>query len=398
MKTVKAAPVPPGGRSIIRYFLVIFLVCTLAGCATSRSFVPGAVAGWDLTVAPDHGASALPGATLPCGFPGHGRSRHPASCPVAVNVRIPATRNPHTPASKLPGLHPDQLVADYGFPSNALGMTVAIVDAFDNRRVEADLNRYRAEFGLGECTTANGCFRKVNQRGGAGRYPHANRAWSQEIALDVEMVSAVCPRCPILLVEADSPAMDDLGASVDTAVSLGARVVSNSYYATEWAGETTEDVHYNHPGVAMTVSSGDEAAAYYPAASPHVTSVGGLTVSQEGSSSSEAGWRFSGRGCSQYESRPAFQPAVCPTRSAVDMAVVGDPQTGVTIFSTQSGGWVVAGGTSVGAPVIAAAYALSGHPVGPGFSYAHPRDFREVGASGFDLATGLGSPSGVAGL
>jgi subtilase family serine protease len=378
----------------------------LAGCAQSPSMVPGSVAGWDLPVTPDHGASALPGAVLPCGFPGHGKKGdakggnggHVASCPVAVNIRIPALRNPHVPAQKLPGLHPDQLAAAYGFPSNATGMTVAIVDAYDNRQAEKDLGKYRAEFGLVACTTQNGCFRKVNQRGNADKYPHANRAWSQEISLDVEMVSAVCPRCPILLVEADTPAIDDLAASVDTAVRLGARVVSNSYYAAEWSGEAAEDVHYHHPGVAITASSGDRTFAYYPAASPYVTSVGGLTIAQTGNSWNESAWKYGGQGCSQFEPRPAFQPALCSTRSTVDVAMVADPQTGVTIFSTQSGGWVVAGGTSVGAPVIAAAYALSGHPGGPAFAYANPADFRDVGASGFDLATGLGSPIGVSGF
>lgn len=307
-------------------------------------------------------------------------------------------RNPHVPPAKIPGLHPDQLAAAYGFPTDAFGMTVAIVDAFDNRQAERDLGKYRAEFGLDPCTTANGCFRKVNQLGNADKYPHANRAWSQEIALDLEMVSAVCPRCPILLVEADSAAMDDLGASVDTAVRLGARVVSNSYYATEWAGESAEDAHFDHPGIAITASSGDRAFAYYPAASPHVTAVGGLTLTPSGAAWNESPWQYGGQGCSQFERRPAFQPALCSMRSTVDMAVVADPQTGVSLFATQSGGWVVAGGTSVGAPIVAAAYALSGHPAGPAYSYARPGDFRDVGAAGFDLATGLGSPNGVAGL
>ena len=379
-------------------FLTIALVCILAGCAGSRPVVPGSVAGWDLPVSPDHGASALPGAVLPCGFPGHGKARHPASCPVAVNIRIPALRNPHVPPEKLPGLHPDQLVAAYGFPANALGMTVAIVDAYDNRQAEKDLDKYRSEFGLDACTASNGCFRRVNQRGDTTKFPHASRPWSQEIDLDLEMVSAVCPHCPILLVEADTPDLDDLGASVDTAVRLGARVVSNSYYATEWPGESVEDAHYNHPGVAITASSGDRAFPYYPAASPYVTSVGGLSVTPSGSTWNEAAWKYGGQGCSAFERRPAFQPALCSTRSTVDMAVVADPQTGVTLFSTQSGGWVVAGGTSVGAPIVAAAYALSGHPAGPAFSYAHPADFRDVGDPGFDLATGLGSPIGIAGL
>lgn len=407
MKNAEGGTQPNGGRTITRYLLIIVCACALAGCAASRTVVPGGIAGWDLPITPDHGASALPGATLPCGFPGKGKGHHgkgnggshDASCPLAVNIHIPALRNPHFPAAQLPGLHPDQLVKAYGFPADAMGMTVAIVDAYDNRQVEKDLSKYRAKFGLPACTSKNGCFRKVTQRGDTRKYPHPNKAWEQEISLDVEMVSAVCPRCPILLVEADTPSIDDLGASVDTAVRLGARVVSNSYYATEWSGETAEDAHYYHPGVAITASSGDRAFAYYPAASPYVTSVGGLTVRQSGASWNESAWKYGGQGCSQYEQRPAFQPSgLCSTRSTVDMAMVGDPQTGVTIFTQQSGGWVVAGGTSVGAPVIAAAYALTGKPADLAFSYAHSGDFRDVGESGFDLATGLGSPIGVAGL
>lgn len=370
----------------------------VAGCGAPHA-VPASAgnAGAPAAVEPDNRVSALPGATLPCHFPGHA-SKHLASCPVAISIHYPGIRNPHFPASKIPGLHPADIDALYGFQPGGTGMTVAVVDAYNNPRAENDLNVYRSEFGLPACTTANGCFKKVNQKGQQGHYPHAGRAWSQEIALDLEMVSAVCPNCPILLVEARSASIDDLGASVDEAVALGAKAVSNSYYATEWPGETAEDAHYDHPGVAITVSSGDKTNPYYPAASPYVTAVGGTSVAGTGSTAYQTPWKYGGQGCSLYEPRPYFQPSICSTRSAVDMAVVADPQTGVTMWSTQSGGWVVAGGTSVGAPMIAAAYALSGNPAGPDYSYAHPGDFRDVPPTGFDLATGLGTPIGVAGL
>jgi subtilase family serine protease len=296
-------------------------------------------------------------------------------------------------------------------------MTVAIVDAYDDPHAESDLAVYRARFKLPACTTANGCFRKVNQAGQPGPYPAASTAWSREIALDVEMVSAVCPKCPILLVEANSASIDDLGASVDEAVILGARSVSNSYYAVEWAGETSEDAHYTHPGVAITVSSGDvrttndggsssggdaiarrDAEPYYPAASPYVTAVGGTTLIARGASFTEKAWGNEAEGCSRYEPRPAFQAAICPTRSTVDVVAVGNPRTGASIYVSQAGGWVVAGGTSVGAAVIASAYALSGNPAGPAFSYAHPGRFHHIGGAGLSLASGLGSPDGVGGL
>ncbi len=385
--------------SLRRLFALVALVA-LAACGRPGALAPvGVPDAAPLGLQPANGLSALPGANLPCGLPAHAtRRRHDAACPVAINVHFPGLRNPHVPASKIPGLHPDEIVQAYGFPSGIAHPTVAVVDAYDDPRAEADLNVYRKKFALGTCTVANGCFEKVNQLGATRRFPHASKAWSQEIALDLEMVSAVCPHCRILLVEANSASIDDLGAGVDEAVALGAKVVSNSYYATEWSGEASEDAHYDHPGVAITASSGDLPNAYYPAASPYVTAVGGTSLTRRGGAWSEAAWKYGGRGCSAFEPLPAFQPALCATRSAVDMAVVGNPQTGVSMFASQAGGWVVAGGTSVGAPIVAAAYALSGNPTGPAFSYQHPADFHDVPPAGFDLATGLGSPSGVAGL
>jgi subtilase family serine protease len=345
---------------------------------------------------PGEGANALPGATLACTFnpaPGQG------NCTIAINTTIPPISSSTTPASLVSGLHPADLQNRYALPSSSAGRTVAIVDAYDDPTAEADLAVYRTTFGLPPCTSQNGCFKKVNETGGSS-LPAVSTPWSDEIALDLDMVSASCPKCSILLVEANSPSIDDLGASVDEAVKLGSKIVSNSYYAFEWAGETSEDVHYHHAGTAITVSAGDAAETFYPAASPYVTSVGGTTLDGTDGAWSEAAWKFGGQGCSQYESRPHFQNGVtpCSTRSTVDVAAIADPQTGVATFATSAGGWVVAGGTSVGAPLLAGAYALSGDLQGPGYSYSHRSGFHELGGAYYTLATGLGSPDGVSGL
>jgi len=276
---------------------------------------------------------------------------------------------------------------------------VAIVDAYDAPLAEQDLAIYRSAFGLPSCTSANGCFRKVNQSGVPGNYPPLNTGWAQEIALDLDMVSAACPNCNILLVEANSALMDDLGAGVDTAVSLGAKAVSNSYYASEWPTQSNESAHYYHPGVAIVASSGDAAGAFYPATSNSVTAVGATTLSRTATGWAQTPWSRSGRGCSAYSAKPWFQQFSkrCTTRAAVDVTVVGDPQTGVAMFDSASGGWLVAGGTSVGSPLIAAAKALAGSTHGPGWSYWHYRNFTDLAPSGYDLPTGLGSPNGVAG-
>ena len=416
---------------MIRRFAAASLLWALAACSSSATGVPlgAAPKAVPATVAlqPDHGASSLPGSILPCGWPSADASEGDddggrggtvslsASCAISISSEHAALKEAVSlNAGTIPGLHPSDLVRAYGFPTNAAGMTVAIVDAYDDPRAESDLGVFRAKYHLPSCSAANGCFTKVNQRGESGRYPRRNAAWANEVALDVDMVSAICPRCPILLVEADSARIDDLGTAVDEAVALGARAVSNSYYAREWKGETAQDVHYNHPGVAITVSSGDQLQAhvgddaafaqpslttppYYPAASPYVTSVGATALVPAGVSWTEFPWRYSGDGCSRFEPRPSFQRALCATRSSVDIAVVGDPRTGVSIYSSESGGWVVAGGTSVGAAIVAAAYALSGNPQGPGYSYAHDEAFQPVEGR-FDLTTGLGSPRGIGGL
>src|SRR5213079_2813892 len=131
--------------------------------------------------------------------------------------------HPHT----VPGYHPSDLQSAYNLPSatGGSGQTVAIVDAYDDPTAEADLGVYRAQFGLGACTTANGCFRKVDQNGGTN-YPRANGGWAQEISLDLDMVSAVCPNCKILLVEATSNSFANLAAAVDRAAILGANAIS----------------------------------------------------------------------------------------------------------------------------------------------------------------------------
>jgi subtilase family serine protease len=346
---------------------------------------------------PGEGANALPGATLPCVFnPAQGQ----ANCTIAVNTTVPPLDNPTAPGSLIPGLHPSDLTSAYALPSQNAGGIVAIVDAYDDPTAEYDLGVYRTAFGLPSCTSSNGCFRKVDQNGGSA-YPAPNAAWSDEIALDLDMVSAACPNCTIVLVEANSASVDDLGSAVDEAVALGAHVVSNSYYAFEWPGETTEDAHYHHPGTAITVSSGDAAEPFYPAASPFVTAVGGTSLGGSGYSRSETGWPYSGGGCTAYERKPDFQTDAnvpCATRASVDVAAVADPQTGVATFATSAGGWIVAGGTSVGAPLVAAAYALSGNFKGPGYSYGHRSAFHDVPPVGYDALTGIGSPNGASGL
>jgi hypothetical protein len=318
------------------------------------------------------------------------------------------------------GFGPADLQAAYALPSSSAGsgQTVGIVDAFDAPSAESDLATYRAQFGLPPCTTANGCFRKVNQAGAAAPLPAPNAGWAEEIALDVDMVSAICPNCQILLVEATTNSFANLGASVNTAVALGAKYVSNSYGGSESRSETSLDTSfYRHPGVAVTASSGDSGfGASYPAASQFVTSVGGTHLTRAGTGWAETVWSGAGSGCSRYEAKPAWQSdSGCSRRSIADVSAVADPNTGVAVFSTEAGGWAVFGGTSVSSPIIASVYALAGTPgagdIPAAYPYAHTANLRDVTSGsngnchkakylctagpGYDGPTGLGTPQGT---
>ncbi|MFC9927895.1 S8 family serine peptidase [Streptomyces sp. NPDC127190] len=324
------------------------------------------------------------------------------------------------------GFGPADLQSAYHLPKDGgKGATVAIVDANDDPNAEKDLAAYRSQYGLPECTTGNGCFKKIDQDGGTN-YPAPDAGWAGEISLDVDMVSAACPQCHILLVEAKSANMEDLGAAVNQAVKQGAKYVSNSYGGSEASDDATaDDSYFKHPGVAITVSSGDSGyGVEYPAASPYVTAVGGTSLKKDSSTRgwSESVWGTSaggdgaGSGCSQYEAKPSWQKDTgCGKRSVADVAAVADPATGLAVYDTyQSGGWNVYGGTSASAPFIAGVYALAGTP-GSGdtpasYPYAHPDQLNDVGdgangscdtylckaGKGYDGPTGLGTPNGVA--
>ncbi len=237
---------------------------------------------------------------------------------------------------------------------------VAIVDSNDDPNAEADLGVYRSTFHLSACTTANGCFRKVDQHG-TKHYPDPDPGWAPEIALDLDMVSAICPACHILLVEADSASFDNLGTAVNTAVRLGATVVSNSYGSRENLSDATTMAHYyDHPGVVITASSGDNGyGVQLPAAFKGVVAVGGTTLSRAKNARgwTESAWGGSGSGCSQYISKPTWQTGtLCQNRSVADIAAVADPDTGVAIYNSYESydtNWSVSGGTSAASPIIA---------------------------------------------
>jgi hypothetical protein len=296
------------------------------------------------------------------------------------------------------GLRPQDLRSAY-FPGEqpdapaSEPQTIALVDAYNDLNAEADLKAYDEEFGLLECTVANGCFEQVNQNGETGNLPFPSsqqsrqetealcesstaeptvreaackevegaNEWALETSLDIEVARAVCQNCHIALVEANSGENASLEAAENAAVHLGATEVSNS-----WGGEEppTDSEAFNHPGTVITVATGDSGylnwdiskeraekeglkigGVNYPASSPHVVAVGGthLTLSSPAETrSSETVWNDGGGGCSlgfmaQEWQRdvPDWSSVGCEGRRAVaDVSADADPNTGVAVYDS----------------------------------------------------------------
>ena len=389
-------------------------------------------------------AFAAPKSKLPAPLPAHDQRNvctafavDLAHCDAHVVTRAGSATPLATP-TWTSGYSPQNLAAAYKWadPTGSTwswnGQTVAIVDAYDNPNAASDLSVYRSQFGLSPCTTGNGCFRKVNQRGGAAP-PAGDIGWGQEIDLDIEMASAVCPSCKILLVEADSNSFANLGVAVNQAYALGANVISNSYGGGEFLGETGSAYAgpYNHPRVAITASSGDGGyGVEIPAAFNTVVGVGGTSLSTAANARgwAETAWSGAGSGCSVYVAKPSWQKdAGCSRRTVADVSAVANPSTGVAVYDTygSSGGnnWYVFGGTSVSAPIIGAAYALAGNASSVDYAsrlpYASASSLFDVTSGsngkctrgkntstrylctagpGYDGPTGLGTPNGLGGF
>jgi hypothetical protein len=326
------------------------------------------------------------------------------------------------------GWGPADLQAAYNLPSASAGdgQTVAVIEAGDSPTAESDLAAYRSFYGLPPCTTANGCFRKVNQDGRSYPWPErADSGWAGESALDVDMVSAVCPRCHILLVEAWTQVVVDMAESAHLATTLGAKFVSNSYgYSVDPTVDPNLDAIYGQTGVVMTASTGDSGyGVIYPAASAYVIAVGGTSLVKAGNTRGwdEIAWSSGGSGCPTYGAKPSWQHDTgCAHHTNADVSAVADLYTGVAVMAPN--GWGVYGGTSVSAPIIAAAYALAGPPPSTShpaqFPYLHPTLLNDVvggtnsfsgcgttsqeylctAGYGYDGPTGLGTPHGVGAL
>jgi hypothetical protein len=367
-------------------------------------------------------AVSAPSSAAPAGPAGKHSERTCASAAVgyaACFARVVTDSSGKPAVAAAPsGYGPADIRSAYNLGSaSGGGRTVAIVDAYDDPTAEQDLAVYRSQYGLSACTTANGCFRKVNQTGGSTP-PRADAGWATEISLDLDMVSAACPDCRILLVEASSNSFANLGAAVNYAATQGVAAISNSY----GGSDSAQSAAYDHPGIAITASTGD--AGYgveSPASYDSVVAVGGTSLRKASTARgwSETAWSGAGSGCSTLNSKPSWQTSAtqCSGKANADVSAVADPNTGVAVYDSTRyqgrAGWQVYGGTSASSPIIASVYTmggnLSGYPAS--YTWGHASSLNDVtsgsngscttavwctAGAGWDGPTGLGTPNGVA--
>jgi hypothetical protein len=310
------------------------------------------------------------------------------------------------------GISPENIRSAYKLPASGgkepEQQTVAIVDAFNDPNAESDLKKYREKYKLSECTEANKCFKKVNQKGEAGSYPSSEPSWSTEISLDLDMVSAACPECHILLVESTNSGFANMDAAENEAATLKATEISDSWGGAEHSTETSEDSAFEHPGIPITVAAGDEcyindcdggSRPWWPAAAPSVIAVGGTELKKATNSRgwNEAVWYESeskygpvgtGSGCSLYEAKPSWETgSSCSKRTDNDVAAVGACDSALSVYdSYEKAGWLLVCGTSAATPIVAGVEALSSSAA----RKDGPELFPKLGAKGklFDITEG----------
>ena len=326
-----------------------------------------------------------------------------------------------------PGYGAADLRAAYKVPATGAKTTVAIVIAFDVPYAEKDLAVYRKTMGLPPCTTANGCFTKLNQRGVSGSYPEPDPGWALEGSMDLDLVSAACPTCKIMLVESDDNSLVNMAEATRTAWRKGAQVISHSYGATEGGYVWEFRDAYEKRGVISVASSGDFGfmAASMPAVYRKVLAVGGTTLKRAPGTArgwDEDVWGGSGSACSAYIAKSPWQhDPHCQMRTVSDVSAVADPETGPAIYDSYENpfglepGWIIGGGTSASAPYVAGLIGLKGNAstftsrtpytrtsaffdVVGGRNGICGGDYLCTGRAGYDAPTGIGSPNGLGGF
>lgn len=269
------------------------------------------------------------------------------------------------------GYGPTDFRAAYHLPkSGGSGRTVAVVAAYGYPTLAKDLAAYRKASGLPACTVASGCLTIVGQNG--GKPPtDVDEGWALEQAMDVQAVSATCPACKILVVQAKSPSDGDLGAANHQAAKRKSFVITNSFGRSELSTDLSSTSTVVPKGTPLVASTGDVGLQpSFPSTVPSVVGVGGTTLLQTPGTKrgwAEHLWSLSSGGCSAVQPKPAFQrQSFCVAGKSSSVAIVADadPASGAAVYDSTGyegqTGWFVLGGTSLASPLTAGMYAARG--------------------------------------
>lgn len=305
-------------------------------------------------------------------------------------------------------------------PSGGAG-AIVLVDAYDNPDAAKDLQTFDTQFGLPNPTFAQLYCVSGGSCATNNPPPPENAGWGLEEALDIEWAHAMAPSAKIYLVEAASNSIADLlNAEYYAELVLidikGGGQIANSWGTAEFSGETEDDSYFNLPGSAATVytaSSGSIGGTpLWPSTSPFVVSTGATTVNRDSSGNflNESCASGSGGGGSLYEPAPPYQQGLGgKSRLTPDISFDGSAVSGVAVYDALNGGWVVIGGTSVGAPALAGIINLAGDHMPATYQQqllmygelwgakTYPGAWNDIvlgqGAGvGWDACTGIGTP------
>ena len=356
------------------------------------------------------------------------------------------------PFSGNQGYCPIDLQDAYNTPSltRGKGKGVAIVDAYGYKNAGADLAKYRKTMGLKACDIATKCLRIVNQEGHSSPLPPEpppSDDWRGEQSLDLDMVSAMCPNCKIVLVQTKDNFTNNLYAGVKTAGTLGPK-----YIGVSWGGgpEGADNPIFRQAGKVIAAAAGDNGGGgrygggpIQPCTYTYVVCVGGTHLVRD--SHKKRGWNetvwndwsfdycggpcgATGSACSLRIAKPSWQTDLgCRMRSAADTSATASLRSPVIVYNSELGCnppqcfWAF-GGTSASTQIIAAIYAVAGNSFAQhGGEYlwqhhsGHVNDVtlgnnlsQRLGVycassvkyictarAGFDGPTGLGTPNGI---
>lgn len=286
--------------------------------------------------------------------------------PDAGPDRPPVAEAPFAPAdiARLYGF--DTLYDDGVRGEDARHATIAIATAFD-----FDARDLTAFWRANDIARDLSSVELITVAGNSSGSPTAGDR--METTLDVEWASAMAPGSRVLVYAGTDASSTTLLRAYDRIVTENRAAV----LTTSWGRCETDypRAYVNQvdavflraaaQGITVIAASGDAGAfacgddapgVSFPASHPYVLAVGGTALRPRDDGFDETVWPGSGGGVSTRFAAPTWQMHPSSQRVLADVAFNAD--LGSAYLMLNDGGWLAAGGTSVGAPIWAALVAL----------------------------------------